>query len=83
MEKSSELPVDEKHATTQHSRPRRRPLSALDNVIFVIVLLLIACTLWFSAVRGLFPAGQKHGCKGSLTVEERAASILKENPLIG
>jgi membrane dipeptidase len=53
-----------------------------DDVIFFVVLFLIASTIWFSEIRTLL-SGQKHTCGKPLTVEERAVKTLQENPLIG
>ncbi|KAL1793118.1 hypothetical protein ACET3X_008100 [Alternaria dauci] len=80
MEKTGDLPVSEKHVHTPHRRPSRRRMG-VDDVIFFVVIFLIASTIWFSEVRTLF-SGQKHTCRKPLTVEERAVKILQENPLI-
>ncbi|KAF1836612.1 hypothetical protein BDW02DRAFT_596278 [Decorospora gaudefroyi] len=80
MEKSESLPVDEKHATTPRNRPWKR--RGLDAVIFVIVLILIASVIRFSEIKTLFSVGPKRVCNASLTVQGRAAKILRENPLI-
>jgi membrane dipeptidase len=81
MEKAGDLPTIEQHAPTQRRSSRRR-LCNIDDVVFFIVLFLIASTIWFSEIRALFP-GQKHTCGEQLTVEKRAVKILQENPLIG
>lgn len=82
MEKIGDLPVSEKHAHTPRRRSSKRRMCGADDVIFFVVLFLIASTIWFSEVRTLF-SGQKHTCGKPLTVEERAVKILQENPLIG
>lgn len=82
MEKIRDLPVSEKHAHAQRRPSSRRRMCGADDVIFFVVLFLIASTIWFSEVRTLF-SGQKHACGKPLTVEERAVKILRENPLIG
>ena len=83
MEKSRGLPVVEKRdAGIQRRRSLRWRLFGLDDVLFFIVIFLIASTIWFTEIRALLPI-QKHTCGKPLTVEERAAKILKENPLIG
>ncbi|RYN40913.1 hypothetical protein AA0112_g2577 [Alternaria arborescens] len=81
MEKIGDLPVSEKHAHTPRRRSSKRRMCGADDVIFFVVLFLIASTIWFSEVRTLF-SGQKHTCGKPLTVEERAVKILRENPLI-
>jgi membrane dipeptidase len=83
MEKLQGLPVVEgNNAATHRRRSLRWRLFGLDDVMFVIVIFLIASTIWFSEIRALLPA-QRHTCRTPLTVEERATKILKENPLIG
>jgi membrane dipeptidase len=82
MEKTEGLPVREHLTHAQRRRSSRRRLCNFDDVIFLVVLVLIASTIWFSEIRALFP-GQKHTCGKPLTVEERAIKILQENPLIG
>jgi membrane dipeptidase len=81
MDKAGDLPTSEKLASIQR-QPSRRRLCKIDDVIFFIVLLLIASTIWFSEIRALLP-GHKHTCGKPLTVEDRAVKILQENPLIG
>jgi membrane dipeptidase len=77
------LPItEERDAGTQRRRSLRQRLFGLDDIMFLIVVFLIASTIWFSEIRALLPA-QKHTCRTPLTVEERAAKILKDNPLIG
>ncbi|CAO2648856.1 Nn.00g098050.m01.CDS01 [Neocucurbitaria sp. VM-36] len=81
VEKRVGFSDDEKHAvTTAQRRPRRR-ICGLDKAVFLIVILLIFSTKWFLERQTLRP-GQKHDCKSSLSVEERAIKILKNNPLI-
>lgn len=82
MEKSSELPVSEDYATTQRSRVQRRRLCGIDDVIFFVVLCLIASIIWSSEIRALIPT-QKHKRGELLSVEDRVTKILEENPLIG
>lgn len=81
MEKAGDLPTSQKLAPIQRRSSRRR-LCKFDDVIFLVVLFLIASTIWFTEIRTFFP-GHKHACGKSLTVEERAVKILQENPLIG
>lgn len=81
MEKAGDLPTSEKLAPIQRRSLRRR-LCKFDDVIFLVVLFLIASTIWLTEIRTLFP-GHKHTCGKPLTVEERAVKILQENPLIG
>ncbi|KAI4608431.1 hypothetical protein J4E80_009055 [Alternaria sp. BMP 0032] len=80
MEKAGDLPTSEKLAPIQRRSLRRR-LCKFDDVIFLVVLFLIASTIWLTEIRTLFP-GHKHTCGKPLTVEERAVKILQENPLI-
>ena len=84
MEKNGHiLHVDEEHdSTTRQTYSRRRRIFGLDDVVFFLVIFLVGWIIWCTEVRALIPT-QKHACNGSLTVEERAAKILKENPLIG
>lgn len=80
---------DEKDdATTKWRRSRPRAMSTWEMIYLVIALVLIAFTFFFEilpAVWGFLPSipGPKHVFKSLATVEERAAWILKENPLIG
>jgi membrane dipeptidase len=74
--------IEERDAGTQHRRSLRQRLFGLDDIVFFVVVFLIGSTIWFSEVRAFLPA-QKHTCRTPLTVEERAAKILEENPLIG
>jgi len=82
MEKPSELPVSEEYATSQRSRLRRRRLCGIDDVIFFIVLCLVASVIWCSEIRALLP-NQRHKRGELLSVEDRVTKILEENPLIG
>jgi membrane dipeptidase len=83
MNKSRDLPVVEKRDVgIQRRRSLRWRLFGLDDVMFFIVIFLIASTIWFMEIRASLPT-QKHTCGKPLTIEERAAKILKENPLIG
>ncbi|KAF1845692.1 uncharacterized protein K460DRAFT_366537 [Cucurbitaria berberidis CBS 394.84] len=66
---------------TVHQRQSRRRSFTLADLLFLVALCLIVSTIWLSEVRTLFP-GRKHVCNSSSTVEERAAKVLKENPLI-
>lgn len=83
MKKSGDLPISEKHATPPRGRSPRRRMCGVDDVIFYIVLLLIAFVIWSSEIRALFSTPKKHSCGMHMTVEERAVKILEENPLIG
>ncbi|KAL6709719.1 hypothetical protein ACN47E_001148 [Coniothyrium glycines] len=82
MGKESHLPfVEATDATTAQARHKRRLLVGLDDIVFYLVIFIVGCTIWVTEIKPLFPT-RKHGCKGSLTVEERAAKILKDTPLI-
>ncbi len=82
MEKAESRNFENSHGPARLRRRFRQRSLGLDDALFVIVMFLIVSTIWFSEVRELFPR-RKHTCKASLTVEERAAKILRENPLIG
>ena len=68
--------------------PLRQPIEASPrrskrpNHAIVAVLLFFVATFWFTTVGPAFTIG-RHGCKHKLTVEQRAARILKKHPLIG
>ncbi|PSN65365.1 hypothetical protein BS50DRAFT_555931 [Corynespora cassiicola Philippines] len=85
MEESNGLrvPVNEKSAglPADPSPPRRR--RPLMHRIAAAALLAVAAGLWYGPV--LHHLIEKHHapCGHAPTVEERAKSILEENPLIG
>ncbi|KAF2133960.1 hypothetical protein P153DRAFT_280933 [Dothidotthia symphoricarpi CBS 119687] len=64
----------------QPDRPRRR-FQRGDGLI-IAVLLLIIVSLWWPETRPEFVKGSTRNYYKAHTVEERAAKILKENPLI-
>ncbi|CAA9964694.1 Dipeptidase [Pyrenophora teres f. maculata] len=81
MVKSSGLPFSADYTTTQRSRPQRRRLCGIDDVILILILCLIASIVWCSEIRALLPA-QKQKIGGFVSVEDRVTKILEENPLI-
>lgn len=72
---ADELPVSQ----PDRSSPRR---SKRSNHAIVAVLLFFVATFVFTTVGPAFTIGRL-GCKHKLTVEQRAARILKKHPLIG
>ena len=89
MEKKASFYGDEEHdATIRQRRPQPRPMRTWEVIYLAVAVLLISFTFFFEilpAVWGILPAvpSLKHVFKNLATVEERAAWILKENPLIG
>lgn len=81
MEKDSMLLGADELPTRQSDEvhPRR---SKRTNHAIVVVLLFFIATFWVTTVRPAFTIG-RHGCTRKLTVEQRAARILKKHPLIG
>lgn len=83
MENGNDLYVDEKReARTHRQLSRRRRSISMPDVIFTVVLLLICLTIWSREIWPVLPKF-KHDCSKKHTIEERAAKILKETPLIG
>ena len=81
MEKSQKLlGVDELPLRQQDAAPLRRSKRSDHAIVAVLIFFLATC--WFTTVGPAFTIG-RHGCKHKLTVEQRAARILKEHPLIG
>lgn len=81
MEKNHKLLETEGLPLMQHGdAPQRR--SKRSSHAIVAVLLFFAATFWLTTIGPGFTAGL-HGCRHKLTVEQRAARVLKEHPLIG
>lgn len=81
MEKDQELlGADELPLRQQDQTPHRS--AKRSNHAIVAVLLLFVTTFWLTTVGPAFSFG-RHGCGHKLTVEQRAAKILKTHPLIG
>lgn len=81
MEKDYKLLKAEGLPLRQHDDvPQRR--SKRSNHAIVAVLLFFVATFWFTTVGPAFTVGH-HGWRHKLTIEERAARILKKHPLIG
>lgn len=81
MEKVTESSFDaEAVQNYQQSRPQERRFKN-NNVVLVIIACLAGTLLWSTHIH---PSATtpKHTCKGSLTVEQRATKVLRENPLI-
>ena len=58
----------------------RRPKRTYHAI--AAALLFLVLTFWFITIHPVFTIGQ-HGCTHKLTVEQRAAKILKKHPLVG
>lgn len=81
MEKDQKLlGADELPLRQQDQAPYRR--AKRSNHAIVAVLFFFIATFWFTTIGPAFSIGG-YGCTHKLTVEQRAARILKTHPLIG
>jgi membrane dipeptidase len=71
----AELPVSQRDDSHQR-RPKR------SNHAIAAVFLFFVATFWYTTIGPAFTTGHS-GCTHKLTVEQRAARILKKHPLIG
>jgi hypothetical protein len=62
--------------------PRRRRVFTHDSRLAMAVVFVVASCVWLSHTLNLLPA-IRTVCRRPPGVQERAAIILKENPLIG
>lgn len=77
MGKPIELPVEEKRlggVERDNVEQTRRPSIVAVRSLVIVLSLFVIHTVWFACTPRTI---------GSLTFEERAKKILKENPLIG
>lgn len=84
MEKKSHLPVDERPVVPRREEGRWRLATARTRVVAGTFLFIVSC-LWIAHATETLPQATTSYriCKWPLSVEERALSILKKNPLIG
>lgn len=87
MEKDSHFPMSEEEEMIQQREERRwRVIAAAKRVHLgaVFFIFSFAC-IWLAHMTGglSLPTTPHRICKWPLSVEERAANILKKNPLIG
>jgi membrane dipeptidase len=81
MEKDYKLLEAETLPLSQHDDASQRRSKRSNHAIAAVLLFLVA-TFWFTTVGPAFTIGHG-GCRHKLTVEQRAARILKKHPLIG
>lgn len=82
MRKTEDLYVEKTYDAAEHQRRPQRQLFVVATRAFWAVIFVLFSAKWLSE-HGIPFTGHRHVCAGSLTIEERAAKILKENPLIG
>ena len=82
MEKDYKLLEAETLPMREHDDDAPQKRSDRSKHTIVAVLLFFAATFWFTTIAPGFTIGH-HGCSRKLSVEQRAARILKKHPLIG
>lgn len=80
MEKDYKLLEAELPMSRRDDGHQRRPKRS--NHVIGAVLLFFVATFWYTTISPAFSIGHG-GCTRKLTVEQRAARILKKHPLIG
>ena len=81
MQKDSESRAEDALPLRQQGQTRPRGSNGPSYRLLAVVL-FFAASFWVTTVRPAFTIGE-HGCRHKLSVEQRAAKILKKHPLIG
>lgn len=83
MEKKQKLLDAEELPLRQQDRTSPRRSKHSNLAIVAALLLLFATFRWVTVGPPITISNAKQGCKHKLSVEQRAARILKKHPLIG
>ena len=81
MKKDSKSHAEDALPLRQQDQTRPRGSNGPSYRLLAVVL-FFAASFWVTTVRPAFTIGE-HGCRHKLSVEQRAAKILKKHPLIG